>query len=84
MIIRLCEYNWTNEDESGMDKPHIIKAYTENDIDKVIIFVKEMLHRGVRVGDDWYTIEDYIWNFPESQENVPSLDIYVTDTYESF
>ncbi len=84
MIIRLCEYNWNEEDESGLDKPHIIKAYTENNIDKIIVFIKEMLHRGVRVGDDWYTIEEYIWNFPESHENVPSLDIYVTSTYESF
>lgn len=83
MIIRLCEYNFLGCDcDTGLDNPKIIKAYNESNIDKIIFFVKEMMNRGVRVGDDWYTICDMIWSFPENRENVPSLDIYVCEGYE--
>ena len=84
MIIRLVEYNWTNEDETGLDKPKFIKAYTEDNIDKVIVLIKEMKEQGIRVGNDWYTICDYVWSFPESHENLPSLDIYVVDGYDPY
>lgn len=80
MLIRLMEYNWTENDDSGLDNPHFIKAYTEKNINKVIKLIKEI--KGVRIGNDWYTICDYIWNFPESYENIPSLDIYVVEGYE--
>lgn len=82
MIIRLLEYNWTNDD-SGLEKPNHIGAYTEENYDKAIIFIKEMIDHGVRFGDDWYTVCDVIWSFPESRENIPSIDVYVTEGYDS-
>lgn len=84
MVIRLVEYKWTNEDETGLDNPHVIATYTEENFDKLIIFVKELKGRGVRVGDKWYTIDDYIFNFPESHENFACLDIYCFQGYEQY
>lgn len=82
MVIRLVEYRWTNEDDSGLDNPKIISTYRDDNIDKTIILIKEMMDHGVRVGDKWYTICDVIWNFPENHEYVPSIDVYVVDYYE--
>ena len=35
---------------------------------KVIEFIKSMLGKDVRIGDDWYTIQDFVWSFPKDKK----------------
>lgn len=76
MLVRLVEYNWTKDDDTGMQNPNFIKAYNFKDIDKIIEFIKSIIDHDVRVGDEWYTIQDYIWVFPKDEDSVPCLDVY--------
>lgn len=75
MLIRLVEYNFTN-DESGLDNPRIIGAYEEPNFDKIIMFINGLINKSVRYNDDWYTIDTIVWKFPADEDSIPCLDIY--------
>ncbi len=75
MLIRLCEYNFTNEDESGLENPRIIRGYQEENFDKLVNFLKALKGYDVKIGDTFYTIDDLVFQFPKDSDSVPCLDI---------
>lgn len=78
MLIRLVEYNFNDpEDESGMINPKFIAAYDEKNFDKLMNFIKNSKGIDIVVGDDWYTIDTYVFHFPKDSDSIPSINIYV-------
>ena len=75
MLIRLLEYNYETEDK--YENPHFIKAYKEENFDKFIAMLNQMNGRDFRVGDDYYSYQEYIFSFPENEDCTPCIDIYV-------
>ena len=47
---------------------------------KFLEFIKEK-DKDVKVGADYYSVIDYHFNFPEDDECVPSLDVFVCGAY---
>ena len=77
MLVRILELNFTNNDSEGMDNAHYLAGYEFENIDKIIEFVKSMKGKDLRINDEYYTIEDWIWNFPQDFDSLSCLDIYV-------
>ena len=75
MLVRVLEENLCEKD--CLENATFLKGYEFKDIDKIIEFVKSLIGKDMRIGNDWYTIEDYVWSFPETDENIPTLDIFV-------
>lgn len=47
---------------------------------KFLEFIKEK-DKDIKIGKDYYSVIDYHLNFPENDESVPSLDIFVCGAY---
>lgn len=77
MLVRIYELNFTMDDDTGMDKATFLKGYEFKNIDKIVKFVKCMKGKDLRIGNIWYTIDDFVWTFPEEHDNIPTFDIYV-------
>lgn len=77
MLVRIYELNFTMDDNTGIDNATFLKGYNFQDIDKIVEFVKSMKGKDLRIGDIWYTIDSFIWTFPEESDNIPSFDIFV-------
>lgn len=77
MLVRIFELNFTMDDDTGKDNATFLKGYEFKNIDKIVKFVKCMKDKDLRIGDIWYQIDDYVWNFPEEHDNIPTFDIYV-------
>lgn len=75
MLIRLYELNYTDDD--GIDDAKFIAGYEEVNFDKVALFLLALKGKRVIFGGERYMISDYAFRFPESKDNIPSLDIYV-------
>ena len=75
MLVRLLEYNYETEDKYA--NPHFIKAYNEPNYEKFVIMLNNMENRDFRVGDEWYTFQEWLFSFPKDEDCIPSIDIYV-------
>lgn len=75
MLVRLLEYNYENEDKYA--NPHFIKAYKEENYEKLIAVLNLMKGRDFKVGDEYYTYQEWIFSFPENEDSIPSIDIFV-------
>lgn len=75
MLVRLLEYNYETEDK--YENPRFIKAYKEENYDKFVAMLNLMKGRDFKVGDEYYTYEEWIFNFPKDDESIPCIDIYV-------
>ena len=83
MLVRLMEYNTSHDDDNydKYNKPMFIKAYEEESFDQLVYMLTHMKNRIIKVGDDIYLYDDFIYNFPPEEEYIPSIDIYVTQAY---
>jgi hypothetical protein len=71
------EYNYEEENDK-LEKPKFIKATHMDDYDVFLKMLQNMKGKDIVVGDEWYTYDgDYVLHFPESDENIMFLDIYV-------
>ena len=75
MLVRVYEMNLTSDDE--YENATFLKGYHEENIDKLVEFVKSLKGKDLRIHNEWYTIHDFVWSFPEDTENIPSFDIFV-------
>ena len=75
MLIRLMEYDFSSEEDDMYKNPHLIKGYEEKNFDKLVNTIISLKGCDVRVGDEFYTIDDIVFNFPEFNDNIPTLDI---------
>ena len=82
MLIRLYKYTFKTDDK--FENPKFLAAYREENFDKLVNLLESMKEHGIKVGEQWYTIDDYIFTFPEDHESIPAIDIYCFDDYESY
>lgn len=75
MLIRLLEYNYETEDK--YENPTFIKAYKEENYEKLIAVLNLMNGRDFKVGDEYYTYQEWLFSFPENEDSIPSIDIFV-------
>lgn len=75
MLVRVLEEDLT--EENRFENAKFLKGYNFENIDIIVEVVKSLMGKDMRIGNDWYTIDDYVWSFPETDDNIPSFDIYV-------
>lgn len=75
MLVRVFEVDLTSDDI--FEDATFLKGYNEKNFDKLIEFVKSLKDKDMRINNNWYTVHDFVWSFPESDENIPSFDIFV-------
>lgn len=75
MLVRIMEYNYG---DTPMENGKFIAATTVEDFDKFLSMFKYMKGKDIKIENEWYTFEgDYLLNFPKTDEDLLSLDIYV-------
>lgn len=75
MLVRVYKMDLASDDE--YENATFLKAYQEDNFDKLAEFVKSLKDKDLRIYNEWYTIHDFVWSFPEDEENIPSFDIFV-------
>ena len=79
MLVRLMEYNCKEENDK-LENPKFIKATRMDDYDTFLRMLQNMKEKEIVVGENWYIYDgDYVLHFPESDENIMCLDIYVCE-----
>ena len=79
MLVRIIGYNY-DDDYAPMENGKFIRATQVEDFDKFLSMFKYMKGKDIKIGEEWYTFEgDYLLNFPETDENIMSLDIFVCE-----
>ena len=65
--------------EWDFENTKFVQAYKVKSYDKFLRFIQTLkkYHKDLIVGDNWYTVEDYAFCFPENNESVPCLYVYV-------
>ena len=80
MLVRLLELNY-KDDEDGYTNAHFIKAYKEPDFASFVKMLSVLQDNGedfqFSVGDEWYTLDTYNFSFPEDDEHIPCINVYV-------
>lgn len=66
-------------DDWDYENAKTIAARTIKTYDKFIRFVHEIKKHKIDliVGENWYTVEDYAFSFPDDSDMVPILYVYV-------
>ncbi len=80
MLVRILGYNFTDEDESGMENGNYIAATKIENYDTFLNMLKNMKGKDIVINNEWYTYEgDYYLHFPKSDIELMSLDIFVCE-----
>lgn len=79
MLIRLLELNY-GKDDPYTDAKYLAGFYEKN-YGEFVRMIREMKNNGeeyqLSVKDDWYTLDSYVFNFPENSDMLPCVDVYV-------
>ena len=77
MLVRLMEYNYEKDDDK-LDDPKYIKGTNIDNYDTFLSMLQNMKGKEIVVGDKWYLYDgDYVLRFPQDDESLMCLDIYV-------
>lgn len=80
MLIRLLELNYENDSDIYEDAK-FLAAYKEQNYAEFIRTIKELKDNGeefkISVGEEWYAIDTYVFNFPKDDEHIPCINVYV-------
>ena len=77
MLIRIIEYNY-DEENAPMENGKFVRATHVKDYDRFLSMLRYMKGKDIKIGEEWYTFEgDYLLNFPETDDNIMTLDIFV-------
>ena len=68
-----CEYDY--------EKTTTIGYTNVEDYDRYVEFVQKLINhkKPLIIGENWYNVEDYGFNFPENSTCMPCLYIYVSE-----
>lgn len=80
MLVRILGYNFTDEDESGMENGNFLAATKVESYDKFLSMLETMKGKDIVIGKEWYTFDgDYYLSFPKNDNAIMSLDIFVCE-----
>lgn len=80
MLVRLFEENYKEENDI-YDDAKFLAAFKVNDYGefvKMLTLLKqndEEYH--IAIGNEWYTLSTWVFNFPENGEILPCINVYV-------
>ena len=79
MLIRLLSKNILDDDP--YENAKFLSAFIENRYGEFIRMLRELKNGKeefqISVGENWYTIDTYIFSFPENSEMLPCINVYV-------
>lgn len=80
MLVRLLELNYKDGKDIYEDAKYLaafeVKDYGE--FIKMITLLKENNEEyDIAVGEEWYSIDTWVFNFPENDEILPCINVYV-------
>lgn len=69
--------------EFNYEKTKIISTYTIEDYDRFVNFIEYLkkYDKEIIIDEKWYSIEDYVFEFPKNFDYMPVLKIYVSEAY---
>ena len=80
MLVRILGYNFTDDDESGMEKGNFIAATKIENYDIFLSMLEIMKGKDIVIDKEWYTFDgDYYLSFPKNDNEIMSLDIFVCE-----
>jgi len=80
MLVRILGYNFTDDDESGMENGNFIAATNVENYDRFLSMLEIMKGKDIVIGKEWYTFDgDYYLSFPKNDNEMMSLDIFVCE-----
>lgn len=80
MLVRILGYNFTDDDESGMENGNFIAATKVENYDRFLSMLEIMKGKDIVIGKEWYTFDgDYYLSFPKHDDEIMSLDIFVCE-----
>ena len=80
MLVRILGYNFTDEDESGMENGNFIAATNVENYDTFLHMLEIMKGKDIVINKEWYTYEgDYYLGFPKNDNELMCLNIFVCD-----
>lgn len=80
MLVRILGYNFTDDDESGMENGNYIAATNVENYDTFLRMLKDMKGKDIVIKGEWYTYEgDYYLSFPKNDDEIMCLNIFVCE-----
>lgn len=80
MLVRILGYNFTDDDESGMENGAFIAATEVEKYDTFLSMLKMMKGKDIVINNEWYIFEgDYYLSFPKNDDELMSLNIFVCE-----
>lgn len=80
MLVRLLELNYKDEKDIYEDAKYLA-GFKVDDYGEFIKMITELKNNDeeyhISVGDEWYSIDTWIFNFPENDEILPCINVYV-------